>query len=225
MNDEVLIKSEGSLAAKKALRITCCILLIVPVIAILALLLVETSYSYYSSGYYLSGVYISGKSYSYMINGLEAAFRGETPYLPIFIVACALFLIGLIVLVVYLSIGRCELIVTEKNVKGKSLFGKQVVLPMYMVSAYSTRKYLSTIAVATSSGITKFFLVKNYAAIGEVLSKIINERQDKTLNSEKEVVVQQSTAMDDLLKLKNLLDQGIITQEEFEAKKKQLLGV
>jgi hypothetical protein len=31
--------------------------------------------------------------------------------------------------------------------------------------------------------------------------------------------------MDDLVKLKTLLDQGIITQEEFDAKKKQLLGL
>ena len=33
----------------------------------------------------------------------------------------------------------------------------------------------------------------------------------------------QSTA-DEILKFKNLLDQGIITQEEFEKKKKELLG-
>ena len=31
--------------------------------------------------------------------------------------------------------------------------------------------------------------------------------------------------MDDLLKLKSLLDSGIITQEEFDAKKKSLLGL
>ena len=34
-----------------------------------------------------------------------------------------------------------------------------------------------------------------------------------------------STAADDLLKLKELLDAGILTQEEFDAKKKQLLGL
>lgn len=33
------------------------------------------------------------------------------------------------------------------------------------------------------------------------------------------------TSIDDLLKLKTLLDQGILTQEEFDAKKKQLLGL
>ena len=33
------------------------------------------------------------------------------------------------------------------------------------------------------------------------------------------------TAIEKLTKLKQLLDEGIITQEEFEAKKKQLLGL
>ena len=34
-----------------------------------------------------------------------------------------------------------------------------------------------------------------------------------------------SEAADDLLKLKELLDADILTQEEFDAKKKQLLGL
>lgn len=37
-------------------------------------------------------------------------------------------------------------------------------------------------------------------------------------------VVQAQSAADEILKFKALLDQGIITQEEFDAKKKQLLG-
>ncbi len=38
-------------------------------------------------------------------------------------------------------------------------------------------------------------------------------------------VVQQTSAADELKKFKELLDSGIITQEEFDAKKKQLLGL
>jgi len=37
-------------------------------------------------------------------------------------------------------------------------------------------------------------------------------------------VVNQASNMDELLKLKQLLDAGIVTQAEFDAKKKQLLG-
>ena len=38
-------------------------------------------------------------------------------------------------------------------------------------------------------------------------------------------VVQQASAADELKKFKELLDMGVITQEEFDAKKKQLLGL
>jgi hypothetical protein len=93
-----------------------------------------------------------------------------------------------------------------------------------MVSAYSTRKLFSTIAVATSSGITQFALIGNYAEIGNVLSKKINERQESTTNDLKSISPQ-SSSMDDIIKLKTMLDSGIITQEEFDAKKKQLLGL
>lgn len=38
-------------------------------------------------------------------------------------------------------------------------------------------------------------------------------------------VIQQTSAADELKKFKELMDSGIITQEEFEAKKKELLGL
>lgn len=38
-------------------------------------------------------------------------------------------------------------------------------------------------------------------------------------------VIQQASAADELKKFKELLDMGVITQEEFDAKKKQLLGL
>lgn len=42
-------------------------------------------------------------------------------------------------------------------------------------------------------------------------------------NNSKTTIVNQSSNADEILKLKNLLDKGIITQEEFEQKKKDLL--
>ena len=138
-------------------------------------------------------------------------------------------LLGVIVLgIMYFVLRKCELQITENNVKGKTLLGKEVVLPLYMVSAYSTRKFLSTISVATASGITKFALIGNYQEIGEVLSKKINERQQNTETTQKTVAVPTATpasSADELKKFKELLDAGIITQEEFDAKKKQLLGL
>lgn len=54
----------------------------------------------------------------------------------------------------------------------------------------------------------------------------------ETINDANQSVVNQSTysnqsvsSADEIIKFKNLLDQGIITQEEFDAKKKELLGL
>ena len=51
------------------------------------------------------------------------------------------------------------------------------------------------------------------------------ETQRDNLRSSKGVVVQQQSSADELKKYKELLDSGVISQEEFDAKKKQLLGI
>lgn len=49
--------------------------------------------------------------------------------------------------------------------------------------------------------------------------------QKKVLKNNSDVQVQAASAMDELKKLKELLDMGVVTPEEFDAKKKQLLGL
>ena len=211
MDDKILIKSEIDKKAKAIL------------IGIPAILLSVSAFIFYV----LAGIRPFDSYYSwdpYYDSGYEAAFNGDGGCLTFFIIACTFFLMGIIALIVFLAQSKCELCITENNVKGKTLFGKEVVLPLYMVSAYFTRKLFSTIAVATSSGITKFALIGNYAEIGNVLSKKINKRQENTSNESK-ATASQGNSMDDIIKLKSMLDSGIITQEEFDAKKKQLLGL
>ena len=50
-------------------------------------------------------------------------------------------------------------------------------------------------------------------------------REVKTRAQQPAAVVQQVSAAEELKKFKELLDMGAITQEEFDAKKKQLLGL
>ncbi len=58
------------------------------------------------------------------------------------------------------------------------------------------------------------------------LSIILDEVNSHAEQPQVQVQVNEGvSAADELLKFKNLLDQGIITQEEFDAKKKQLLGL
>ena len=98
----------------------------------------------------------------------------------IFFVGTISLLIAITLVALYLTNHIRELEVTESSVKGKTIFGKKVVLPLHMVSAYSTRKFLSVIAVHTPSGVTRFSFIKNYREVGKVLSIKINERRDNT---------------------------------------------
>jgi predicted Zn-dependent peptidase len=54
-----------------------------------------------------------------------------------------------------------------------------------------------------------------------VISKSIRQHKKAPV----QVSIQQTSSADELKKYKDLLDQGIITQEEFDAKKKQILGL
>lgn len=68
-------------------------------------------------------------------------------------------------------------------------------------------------------------------------TKVSNEKMEEVANYVKKrideiktmgdtpAIVQATSAADELKKFKDLLDMGIITQEEFDAKKKQLLGL
>jgi len=210
MEEKILIESEINKKTKRALQAIALIMLLWAAMFFIILLTSKVEYTV-------------SRYYAYEMIGLEAAFNGSYPeFTLVFILFCIIFVIGVILLITYFALSKCSISITENNVKGKTLFGKEVILPLYMVSAFSTRKFLSTITVATSSGVTKFSLIKNYAEIGNELSRLINERQYTTKTKES---TPQTNATDELIKLKTLLDSGIITQEEFDAKKKQLLGI
>ena len=56
------------------------------------------------------------------------------------------------------------------------------------------------------------------------VANAIEERRVMALNA-KSQSADKISAADEIIKLKSLMEQGIITQREFEAKKKQLLGL
>ena len=126
----------------------------------------------------------------------------------------------IVLLIIRLNISKCELVVSDKRIYGKANFGKRVDLPLDSISAVGTSN-LGGINVSTSSGYIKFKLIKNNYEIHSVISDLIMNRQNNKNNN---VTIPQSSA-DELKKYKELLDSGILTQEEFDAKKKQLLGL
>ena len=121
---------------------------------------------------------------------------------------------------------KVEMTVTNKRIYGKAIFGRRVDLPLDMVSAIGTT-FFNGIAVTTASGAIKFQMIKNSIDIHSAISQLLMERQETGKKASRTIVKQeipQSNA-EELRKYKELLDMGVITQDEFNAKKKQLLGL
>lgn len=119
--------------------------------------------------------------------------------------------------------------VTDKRVYGKTLLGKRVDIPLDSISAVSlTFILLCGVSVSSSSGRITFYFTEKRNEIYNVLSNLLIERQkvknevgSRGINN----ATQTQSSADELKKFKDLLDSGVITQEEFDAKKKQLLGL
>ena len=139
---------------------------------------------------------------------------------------CKFFLLPVIVILLIVNgiyyASKYSLVVTNKNVKGRVTFGKEVTLPNDSLSAISKVAFHG-IGVSTASGLIKFRMIENRDDIYSVINDIINQRQGQQVATT--IVNNQSSNADELKKFSDLLAQGIITQEEFDAKKKQLLGL
>lgn len=130
---------------------------------------------------------------------------------------------AVVLYIVHYILSKEELVVSDKRIYGRVAFGHRVDLPMDSVSAVGMSIFKS-IAVGTSSGKIYFNGVKNRDEIHSVISDLIIQRQKKS-----EVLETQQNAPEsipkELKKYKELLDDGVITQEDYDAKKKQLLGL
>ena len=151
---------------------------------------------------------------------LANTFKYDFIFCPIPVAAFAL-IGGLICL----WLRSYELTVTDKRIYGKVAWGKRVDLPVDSVSATATIRVLKGVSVSTSSGRISFLVIKNADEIYKVMNNLLIERQQEKANATVATVVPKSDTTDQIKKYKDLLDSGAITQEEFDAKKKQLLGL
>ena len=146
--------------------------------------------------------------------------NGALPYIIAIAIFCGFALVGFLVNICF---SKVQLIITDKRVYGSTFWGKRVDLPLDSVSAVGTGIF-KTIAISTSSGKIAFSGVLNLEEMHSSISTLLIGRQSKTEKTTVKQEIPQSNA-DELKKYKELLDSDIITQEEFDAKKKQLLGL
>ena len=160
-------------------------------------------------------------------SGLEYAFENAITYDTAYFICSiiVLFTITFVGVLIYFWLRSYELTVTDKRIYGKIAWGKRVDLPVDFISAISTIVILKGISVSTSSGRISFLLIKNANKIYEIMNNLLIERQLKNTNTPVISLEQKNDETDLLKKYKELFDNNVITQEEFEAKKKQLLNL
>ena len=143
-----------------------------------------------------------------------------------------------------------RLVITDKRILATGgMFGSETTIPMDSISAVST-KFPRTVKITSSSGIIAISFLEDYVDVYDAITKLINSRVRTTDDSypvqavvEKNVQEEAkpnipekpshtpeqapltSETMELLHNYKKLLDEGILTQEEFDAKKKELLGL
>ena len=125
-------------------------------------------------------------------------------------------------IIAFLYFTRSEITVTNKRVYGKAAFGKRVDLPINSISAVGMSSF-NGISVGTSSGRVSFLYISNSDEIHKAINDLVLNKTDNNVTTIRQEMPQSNA--DELKKYKELLDQGIISQEEFDAKKKQLLGL
>ena len=158
------------------------------------------------------------KTFSYCLASVFSGGDGADFVLyPLILILC---IIGFII---YKRMSKVQITITDKRVYGTDVASKRVDLPLDSISAVRTSSF-SGLAVSTASGSLKFTMLKNRDELHETISNLLVLRQDKVVSATIKPEIPQSNA-DELKKYKDLLDSGIITQDEFDAKKKQLLGL
>lgn len=120
------------------------------------------------------------------------------------------------------------IVVTNKRVlleNKKLLFGSQnSEIPLTMINNVSYNSGLIMAKVFITSGTKTHEITSVPKALVEGLTKTIRVESERERN-QSQSSNQNNDDIDELRKLKKLVDENVITEEEFEAKKKQILDL
>ena len=113
--------------------------------------------------------------------GIKIEWTFET-IMSIIKVAIAFIVLFIILsLIIQAFVFQVRIIVTDKRVYGKTVFGKRVDLPLDSISSIGSSLFAG-ISVATSSGKISFLGIDNRDEIYDEISKLLLERQERKNN-------------------------------------------
>ena len=140
----------------------------------------------------------------------------EIYYGSITIVGSVTLLVGIIIKI---STEKCEITVTDEAIIGKRPHGKEVQIPLNKITAIS-RNSFNGISITSIGSVNNFYCFENREEVINTISCLLTKLQQDNAQ-----LAQSGSATNRLERLKSLLDAGVLTQDEFDTKKRQILGL
>ena len=120
---------------------------------------------------------------------------------------------------------KCEITVTNEAISGKLPHGKEVYIPLNQITAVN-RSSFNGVSITSIGNVSNFHCIENREEVLKAISYLLaNPQQNAQPTQNGSAPVANGSEAEQLKRLKDLLDAGVLTQEEFDAKKKQVLGL
>lgn len=121
------------------------------------------------------------------------------------------------------STEKCEITVTNEAVSGKLPHGKEVLIPLNQITAIN-RSSFNGVSITSIGNVSNFHCIENREEVMKAISYLLANPQQSSAQPTQSASANGGEA-EQLKRLKDLLDSGVLTQEEFDTKKKQVLGL
>lgn len=118
---------------------------------------------------------------------------------------------------------KCEITVTNEAICGKLPRGKEVQIPLNQITAIN-RSSFSGVSITSIGNVSNFHCIENREEVMKAISYLLANPQQSSVQPTQSASANDGEA-EQLKRLKDLLDSGVLTQEEFDTKKKQILGL
>ena len=118
---------------------------------------------------------------------------------------------------------KCEITVTNEAISGKLPHGKEVHIPLNQITAIN-RSSFNGVSITSIGNVSNFHCIENREEVMKAISYLLANPQQSSVQPTQSASANDGEA-EQLKRLKDLLDSGVLTQEEFDTKKKQILGL
>ena len=118
---------------------------------------------------------------------------------------------------------KCEITVTNEAISGKLPHGKEVHIPLNQITAIN-RSSFNGVSITSIGNVSNFHCIENREEVMKAISYLLANPQQSSAQPAQSASANDSEA-EQLKRLKDLLDSGVLSQEEFDTKKKQILGL